>query len=162
MIILIDNREQNKLEFDHPYITEIEHTTLKVGDYGCRYIDGYIPPVFFERKSIPDLFNTLTNGHERFKREIERAKELDYKLILVIEGTFSKVMNGYERSQVSGLTIIKQLFMLWIKYGLEFHLLKDRVEMSHFIQEYFLAIGRLKGKKDKKNVENIETKKESV
>ena len=83
-----------------------------------------------------------------------RAKKFEYKLILIIEGTFSKVISGCDRSQVSGLTIIKQLFVLWIKYGLEFHLCKDRMEISHFIQEYYCALGRLKGKKDKSNPPN--------
>jgi len=147
MIILYDTREQKPLEFNHPYITSTERTTLKVGDYGVMYRDGYVPPVFFERKSLPDLFGTLGKGHERFNKEIARAKKLGYILILVIEGTYGKIKKGISRSQIPGITIIRMLMTMRNKYNLEFHCLKDREEMADFIAEWYAGIGRLKGKR---------------
>jgi len=147
--IRIDTREQKPLEFSHPYITEIERLTCPVGDYMATYADGYTPPIAFERKSISDLFGTLTHGHDRFKREIARAKEFDIKLILIIEGSLSKVLKGVDESQVNGLTIVRQLMTMWIKHGLTPVFCKDREEMSTFITEYFCSIGRLKGHKPK-------------
>lgn len=133
--------------FSHPYITEIIRTKLDVGDYCCQFEDGYIAPICFERKSIPDLFSTLTQGRERFKKEIDRAKAKDIKLILIVEGSFTKVMNGIPQSMMDGLTIIRQMMTLWIKYGLMPVFCKDREEMSRFILEYYFSIGRIKGKK---------------
>jgi len=122
-------------------------TTLPVGDYGCLYSDGFAPPVAFERKSIVDLFSTLTSGHDRFKREIAKAKELNIKLILIVEGSLGKILKGSPYSTIEGIKIFRILLSLWIKYDLSFILCKDREECSQFITEYFLAIGRLKGKK---------------
>ena len=147
--MLVDTREQNPLEFSHPYITEIVKTTLPVGDYSVQYADGFSPLIFFERKSIEDLFSTLTSGHERFKREIEKAKSLNIKLILIIEGHLSKILKGSSHSTVEGIKIFRILLSLWIKHNLSFVLCKDREECSQFITEYFFAIGRLKGKKNK-------------
>ena len=147
MQILIDSREQRELEFSHPYITGTERVTLKVGDYCCEYTDGFRPPVIFERKSIGDLFGTLGKGHKRFKREIEKSNVLSVKLILIIEGSFTHLLKGYKHSRLQGITVIRKLFTLWIKYGLCFVLVKDRKEMSQYITEYYCSIGRIKGKR---------------
>ena len=142
MIILQDTREQLPLDFKHEFITGRKIMKLEVGDYCCLYKDGSVPNIIFERKSIGDLFGTLGGGYERFKREIIRAKELNIKLILIIEGSLSKVLKGYDRSQLSGISIIKKLFTLWVRYDLLPVFAKDRDECSRFIIEYYLAIGR--------------------
>ena len=58
MVIIQDTREQKPLEFDHDYVEFISKEKLSIGDYGCRYKCGTVAPVFFERKSISDLFDT--------------------------------------------------------------------------------------------------------
>jgi ERCC4-type nuclease len=142
MKILIDTREGKPLKFYHPYIKEIINRKLDVGDYGCEFNDGYIMPVVFERKEHGDLVGTLGKGYERFKREIERAKQQDIKLILIIEGTMTKILNGTDYSMRDGLSIIKQLFTLWLKYDLIPVFCKDREEMSKYITEYYIACGK--------------------
>lgn len=142
MIILVDNREKSELEFNHSYITGIEHTTLSCGDYGCRYNDNHIPAVFFERKSISDLFGTLSKGYKRFKKEIMRSKEQQVLLVIIIEGSLTKVLKGYERSQRSGDEIVQQLFTLMCKHHIPFVCCSNREEMSRYITEVYLSIGR--------------------
>jgi ERCC4-type nuclease len=142
MKILVDNREKVELEFVHPYITAIEHTTLSVGDYGCCYIDNHIPPVFFERKSIPDLFGTLSKGYKRFKKEILRSKEQQVLLVIIIEGSLTKILKGYERSKRGGDEITKQLFTLMVRHHIPFICCSNREEMARYITEVYLAIGR--------------------
>jgi len=142
MQILIDSREQAPLEFESPTITETPKVALKVGDYGCRYKNGYEPPVYFERKSIADLFSTLGGGYPRFKRELLRAKDNAYHLILIVEGSIGKVLKGAKYSSMAGSSILKKMFTLWIKYDLIPVFCKDREEMSRFIIEYYEAIGR--------------------
>ena len=122
---------------------------LDVGDYGCQFADGYIPPVYFERKGLSDLFGTLGKGYKRFKKEILRAKENKFTMIIIIEGTLSKVLSGYERSTIGGISIIRQLFTLWIKYGIHPVFCKDKFEMSNYIAEFYCAIGRKYLEKDK-------------
>lgn len=149
MIIKVDSREQCPLEFQHPYITEVVRTKLDFGDYACQFADNTIPPLVFERKNLSDLFSTLTSGHERFKREIQRAKEANHNIVIIIEGTFTDVLRGCTHSTVKGITIIKQLFTLWFKYGVQFVCCESRTEMSQYIQECFFSIGRMKKIKDK-------------
>ena len=94
MKILIDTREQDLLEFGSKVHTE--RRKLDVGDYGCEMDDGTIVPVIFERKSVGDWMSTLTNNkkaktqnYDRFKKEIQRAKDSNIKLLLIIEATFT-------------------------------------------------------------------------
>ena len=142
MKILVDSREQRPLEFNHELITETIRMPLPVGDYSCEFENGYQVPVVFERKTIGDLFSTLSQGYERFKRELGRAKDLDLKVILIIDGSFSKVLKGYKHSQRNPLSIVRQVFMLWIKYDLYPVFCKNTDEMSLYIIEFYAAIGR--------------------
>lgn len=142
MKILIDTREQLPLEFNHPYINEIVRIKLEVGDYGAEFSDGHKPNVFFECKSISDLFLSLSGNYDRFKKEIIRAKEHKLLLIIIIEGTLTKVIKGIDESQRSGDEITQQLFTLFIRYQIPFVCCQSRQEMSRYITEFYLAIGR--------------------
>ena len=142
MKILVDTREQVPLEFDHPYITSVERATLSVGDYMVRFEDGYSPPICFERKSIADLFGTMGKGYKRFKREMMRAQEQEVKLIVIVEGCLSKVVRGYEHSTIEGVSLVMKLFTLRWRYGLETVFCRDRDDMSLYVTEAFLGLGR--------------------
>ena len=142
MIILQDSREQIPLHFDDPIVTEVEITCLPVGDYGCIYRNGWECPIVFERKNLFDLYGTLSQGYDRFKREIERATEQGYKLILIIEGTMRDVYNGIPHSKRDGQSLMKQIFTLWTKYDVLPVFCKDRAEMARFIVETYTALGR--------------------
>ena len=150
MKIIVDTREQKGLEEDFigmPFVSAIINRKLDVGDYGCRYENNYEVPAYFERKSISDLFGTMTSGYARFRREMQRAKSSKSKLILLIEGSYHTVQQGYSRSSVDGITILRKLHMLQVKYDLDWHIL-DRKYHAEYIYEYYSAIGRLmKGKK---------------
>ena len=144
MIIITDTREQKPLTFVHPFVTEVITTKLDFGDYSCRYSDGYQPPIYFERKSLGDLFGTMGAGYERFKRELMRSKVANSLLILLVEASFTDVLRGYSHSTIKGISIVRKLFTLLWKYNMHFHFFNDRDEMSRFILEYYFAIGRSK------------------
>ena len=143
---MVDSREQNPLEFHHPYITEVVRTKLDFGDYACEYSDKTRPPLTYERKNMCDLFSTLTTGHERFKREIQRAKKVNNVIVIIIEGTFSEILHGCKHSTVDGMAIRKQLFTFQFKYGVPFVCCENRTSMSDYIQESYFSIGRMKKK----------------
>lgn len=142
MVILQDSREQLELKFDHPYITKIDVRKLDVGDYGVEFSDGYIPPVFFERKSLSDLVGSLSGGYKRFRKEIIRARESNVLLVILIEGSITKVLKGIEHSQRSGEEILQQLFTITVRHKVPFFCFNNREEMTRFITEAYLAIGR--------------------
>lgn len=142
MTILVDSREQLPLIFTHEYVTETIIMPLPCGDYSCQYKQGWQCPVVFERKTISDLFGTLGKDYERFKREIEKAKELGIQMIIIIEGTLGEVLWGTPHSMRDGISVVRQLFTLWIKYNILPVFCKNRSEMAEYITHYFMAIGR--------------------
>lgn len=143
MVVLIDSREQRGLRFQTDAIlTETRVVTLPVGDYGCEFIDGHRPPLIFERKGLHDLFGTMTRGYPRFKRELMKAKDLNLRLILLIEGTMADVYAGVPQSSWDGDRCMQKIFTLWVRYGLQPVFCASRSEMTAFIVETFEGLGR--------------------
>lgn len=66
-VVVIDTREQKPLEFPH---LQTVRGTLQTGDYGLQGL----PDWGIERKSVPDMVNSLTGERERFWRELERLR----------------------------------------------------------------------------------------
>jgi ERCC4-type nuclease len=151
MIILCDSREQLPLEFQHPFIEGVERSTLSTGDYGVRFKDNHHPPIYFERKSIPDLIGTLGRDYKRFKKEIMRSKDNKSELIIIIEGTVTDVIAGTKYSKIDGLQILRTLLSIWNRYQIVSVFCKDRKEVALFIAEYYLAYAR-KRTKEERNV----------
>lgn len=162
MIIKVDTREQNEITFTtSETVSAVIREGLPFGDYLAEWEPGSEKagfncemPVVFERKGLQDLFGTLTSGMERFKQELERAKENGFKVILIIEGTLSEVLAGTKYSKVQGKTIIKTMFTLWMKYDVVPVFCPNRSEMRRFMLETFEAIGRNFKPNGKSNKEN--------
>lgn len=87
---------------------------LETGDYS---LADYEDVIMIERKTIGDLWGSLTHGRERFMREMDRAKEYPARF-LIIEGTVKDIMNGFRYSKVSPDFIFASLISLQIKYGI--------------------------------------------
>lgn len=143
MVIVIDSREQVPLDFTvGGSVSRVETRGVPFGDYWCEFEGGQEMPICWERKSIPDLFGTLTSGMERFKREIARANENNFKMIIAIEGTLSEVLVGAPHSSVEGKTIVKTLNTLWVKYDVPHLYFPNRSEMKRQMIETWEAVGR--------------------
>lgn len=140
MKILIDTREQRPLEFAWP----TAKVCLPFGDYGCELEDESMVPVIFERKSIADLFGSLSKGYERFRNMLRKAEADKVKIIIIVEGSLSKVLKGYSRSQRSGVSIVKQLYTIRAIYGIEIVFCQNRDEMVLYIEKLFDSYRRLK------------------
>jgi hypothetical protein len=84
MKIFIDTREQKPLRFKRS-----EGLKLDFGDYttgGDMYSYTYI-----DRKSEADFKSTLSVGFERFKKELERAREFNSFLYVMVESSIDKI-----------------------------------------------------------------------
>ncbi len=144
-VLVTDSREQQPLEFKPGLFDKYEVDGLPFGDYWLRYTRGseeVTVPIAFERKGFGDLFSTMTGRYKRFKNEMVRAKENNFKLILLIEGTMEQVFAGYKHSKFDGDSMLRKLAMLYVRYGLEYHFCANRREMARRIEDTFLAIGR--------------------
>ncbi len=78
IILVQDTREQLGYEelFEHPCVT----SAMEYGDYSILGLEHLIS---IERKSLPDLLGSLTNGRSRFEVELKRARSLHRFYILV-------------------------------------------------------------------------------
>ncbi len=133
MVILVDSREQAPLSFGCDW----ERRGLKVGDYAALFSPEYQYPLVFERKSVGDLFSSLTFGYDRFKRMFLRAEKMGVKVIIAIEGTKEKVLRGYPHSARDPESVIKQLETIKRKYDVDHMFFPSRISMAHFICDYY-------------------------
>jgi hypothetical protein len=89
--ILVDTREKRPLPFTFPTAS----ASLPTGDYSIAGLDHEFA---VERKTIADLFSSLTHGRDRFMREIQRLRAFTFPRLLVI-GTQQNVEDARQHSQ---------------------------------------------------------------
>lgn len=145
MIVKVDSREQRPLPFKVcGNVSKVLTIGLPFGDYWCEYEDGCEMPIAFERKSIADLFGTLSNedGIRRHKVKIEKAKAVGVELYLIVDGTLSDVLDGASHSSVDPNALVKRVFTFKVKYGLHPIFCTDDKEMVRYMIETWEAWGR--------------------
>lgn len=138
MEVIIDSRERKPLQFNFPTIKEC----LPVGDYRAKFNNGNLSSVIFERKSIGDLYGTLSQGYDRFRREIGRSSELNLSIKIIVEGSLRRVLQGYNNSRRTPISIVHQIHTIRLRYGVETIFSNNREEMSEYITHMFLALER--------------------
>lgn len=127
------------MEFKHKSITEVIIKGLNVGDYTAITDCGFQFPMVFERKSIADLFGTLSKGYERFKKEIERSKEQNIQLIIIVEGSLSRVLTGTSFSQRTPESLVYQIFTIRARHNIETVFCKDAQDAAEYITQFFIS-----------------------
>ena len=135
MRIVVDSREQNPIELG----CETLRKGLSIGDYRGELDKNVFSRTVFERKSIGDLYGTLSKGYKRFKREIEKAADKKLKLVIIVEGTLTKVLGGYKRSKRDPISLVQQIFTIRARYGVETVFCSSRAEMAQYITCFFAA-----------------------
>lgn len=101
-------------------------------------------PVVFERKSIPDLYGTLSSevGIDRHKKKVAKADAAGVKLIMAVEGTLTEVLGGCPHSKADPDGLVKRVFTFMIRYGFQPVFCNNRSEMKRYMTETWEAIGR--------------------
>lgn len=84
MKILIDTREQKPLSFKTS-----ESLKLDFGDYTVG--GDYYTYTYVDRKSEPDFKSTLSVGLDRFKRELDRVREFNSFMYVLVEGSIEGI-----------------------------------------------------------------------
>lgn len=138
--IFIDSREQSPLKFNE---TKTEVKCLKYGDYAFSD-EEWTKKIVIERKSLADLIGTMFSGYQRFERELERAKEDNAHLIIVVEESLSNVMDYrnkrivHYRVRIPPEVIMHQVRALIQKYPhIQFVFTHSREESADIIQKIF-------------------------
>ncbi len=138
MEFLIDTREQKPLDIKG------QKVKLNVGDYTTNSLQHLF---CIERKSPADLYQTITRGHNRFKREIKRALEADIKLIVVVECSkksfYLKEFDKRKVTKIKGSSLERIVNTLTRRYDLEFVWRKNKKACSRYV------VNRLKAEEKK-------------
>ena len=118
MRILIDTREQAPFTFAHERYagTSVEAGTLDTGDYS---LIGLADRVAVERKSLPDLIGSISQGRERFERELQRAAALD-AFAVGVEAAWADLAGGKYRSQMSSHSACQSVLAFTCRYRMTF------------------------------------------
>ena len=137
---IVDSKEKTPLRFENSI-----RKSLETGDYS---IEGEENQIAIERKSIPDLIKTLTYGHARFKRELQRAFDFEY-FAIIVEGSYTalidKMFVGAEYTQVKTQTISRILFTIHMKYKVPIFFSNGKFETKKIVKELLDAYMRNKG-----------------
>lgn len=130
--VIIDTRENNPIKFKNFIVGKLD-----IGDYTAASED--FDNVFIDRKSLNDLCGTLSQGYERFCREIERSQDFDSYLVVLIEEDFNSLesiryLPHTKHIKASPSFIFHRMRNLIRSYNnLQFLFLKRRSEMSNYI-----------------------------
>ena len=82
--ILIDTREQKPLSFKNS-----QQMKLDVGDYAVA--GSLYDYTFVDRKSFQDFGATVTNGYNRFAKELQRCREIGCYTYIVVDEDFNNI-----------------------------------------------------------------------
>lgn len=139
--IIVDTREQKPL-----FKNQVINKKLDTGDYS---IEGYEDKIAIERKSPTDLYGTLTHGHERFKKELQRSQTLEY-FVIIVDASYTSIIDkefeGSEHIKTPGEIIIKIIHTIQIKYKINIIFSNGRIESKRIITNIFNAYKNIKKK----------------
>lgn len=123
--LLVDSREQLPYEFKRfgDQFAAIERRKLLAGDYS---IHGFETKVAVERKSLPDLVQTIIRDRQRFKAELAKLMQYDFAAV-VIEASLKQVSSPYAFSQANPLSVVGSIQSFSMVYGVHFIFADDRV-----------------------------------
>lgn len=127
--IVVDTREQRPLNFGR---LPLVRKKLDFGDYSLR---GFESRVAVERKSIQDLWGTLSQpvAWARFEREMQRAQLAGCRVHVVVEGHVGSVLVGNGRVALQPLRLMDRLWETCHMYGMGATFACGRVEAGHVV-----------------------------
>ena len=107
--ILIDSREKEPLVFR---LLPSAVGTLATGDYS---IEGFSDHFSVERKSIPDLVQSVTFDRDRFERELVRLRGYGFRRLIII-GAPADIERHRYRSRAEPKAVIASLTAFEIRH----------------------------------------------
>jgi len=117
--VIVDSREQRPYFTSHQYDTKIAKVVkgLKSGDYS---LADYEDKIAIERKSLADLFGSLTRHRKRFEREIQRLQDYEFSAV-VVEASLPQILHPMQycpgwRSKASPKAIIQTILTWMVRY----------------------------------------------
>jgi len=134
MKLIADTREQLPYEFKNPMITD----TLQIGDYS---IAGLQDSISIERKTLPDLIHCLSQGRDRFERELFKARSLDF-FAVVVECTLEDIAEHRYASMMLPTAALQSLVAFSVRYHLPIFFAGDRRSAQYLTESLLLKFHR--------------------
>lgn len=131
--VLIDQQEKAPFGFSglladadqqhRPLIVPTQRIHLKTGDYS---IAGLQDDVTVERKSLTDLYGTIGQGLERFRREHERMAEMKRALVIVEASWYKVIHSPPTHSKLPPKTVFRVAAKWYGRYGIPWYFMGSR------------------------------------
>lgn len=133
--IIIDTREQKPYTFKG---YKVVRKALKAGDYSLSNRQAL---VLIERKSLPDLFGTLTRkgNFERFVKELEKLKFAKYAF-LMLDCSPAHVHTGFSYSNANGGAVLDKLLRICCQYNIQIIFGGDKCMSERLVLSIFNAV----------------------
>lgn len=133
LTIIEDTREQAPLDFSAFPFVEVERRSLGLGG-GDYSVKGYEKIFSIERKSLKDLVGTLTQGHDRFERELQNLTSYQYAAV-VIEAPELDLRLGHYQSLLHPRAAVGMITAFEVRYRIPFHFCGTRAMAAQRIYE---------------------------
>jgi ERCC4-type nuclease len=137
-VLIVDTREQAALFKKPPKGLLVLRDTVPCGDYTVR---GFETEIVIERKSIPDLYNSLFSDWERELKKLCRISEYKRKW-LVVEGSEDETLCWQLHSGVHPNSMRARLCAIQIRLGIPIHYAATRHSAERFILDLLLRFYR--------------------
>ncbi len=112
MVVVVDTREQTPYLFPR---CRISIRKLDAGDYS---LEGYEDVLSIERKSASDFYGSITQGRDRFKRELERLRNYKFKGLVIEEEEQELLCPEMHGRKIDGNSVSGSIISFEVKYGL--------------------------------------------
>src|SRR5262245_28557187 len=128
--IVVDTREQTPWSFTLPTV----RATVPTGaDYT---VQGFESAIGIERKSLPDLVQSLTAGRELFDRSLEALRTRTWRS-LIVEGTYEQIERGHYMSRATPTSIVGSIAAIMAD-GVPVFLAGDAQHAARFAERWLL------------------------
>jgi DNA excision repair protein ERCC-4 len=129
--VVIDSAEHMGFKFERftNWFTGTVHKRLPVGDYTLL---GMEEEVAVERKTVPDLVNSIIQDRKDFIGKCERLSGFKKKC-LVIEGSLSSIKTPYEDSQAHPNAVLGSLLAAQERWDIPVYFLDDFLLAEEFV-----------------------------
>lgn len=135
--VVVDTREQEPYTFDPERVVEIRGA-LRSGDYS---LVGLEDRVAVERKSLDDFVSTVIRDRDRFRRELDRLRELDAACV-VVEGNVSDVLRGNFASGAHPSSVLGAAISIVVDHEVPVFFCSDRQAACRFVEGFLLRFHR--------------------
>ncbi len=134
--VIIDTREQTPWEFpDMPS----QPGTLTTGDYSIKGLENVIS---VERKSLSDLLGCIGSDRERFKKELHRLQDYQFRA-LIIEASYSTLELGrWPHSKIHPNAVLGSLAAWQAQYSLPIMLVGNHAAGARYCANFLYKAAR--------------------